>query len=272
MPSHSATRARRSIAPTLGVPSRAQVLTTPAPPVNYSLICTDWPEKTDSSCSIPPNCTVGLTMTAAPSSKLSLFKTFDVMLTLKIVAATLLPNTIWPDEYFADFVTTIPRIQWLEAANLGLSRVDSITLDHGNLQYLDLSSNNLASLPAPRLGKLHDLHLDANLLTTLALGTFAGTPLLKNLVLSANLFTSWDARLFAGLNQLQSLVLSYNPVTSLPSTLFHSLTAATYIDISGMRLTSAPPTLLQCLSALAFLDISINSLSTVPPTFFLPAT
>ena len=131
--------------------------------------------------------------------------------------------------------------------------------------HIDLSRNNLTSLP-PEIGQLtHLTHLDLsrNNLTSLPpeIGRLTH---LTHLDLSRNDFFSSDR--LATLPQLTHLTrisLSDNNLTSLPPEI-GQLTHLFHLDISRNNLTSLPPEIGQ-LTHLNHLDISRNNLTNLPP-------
>lgn len=93
----------------------------------------------------------------------------------------------------------------------GFSRIQGLT----NLQWLDLSGNQLTTLPVDLFAgliNLRTLYLSNNRLTTLLVGLFTELTNLQTLWLSVNRLTTLPAGLFAGLTNLLRLDLSANPL------------------------------------------------------------
>ena len=90
------------------------------------------------------------------------------------------------------------------------------------LKRLDLSGNQISSLPAGRFTEipiLDQLNLSGNRLTAIPAGLFASVPGLRRLDLSGNQMSSLANGAFSGATELTHLDLSGNPGSPLPVTI-----------------------------------------------------
>ena len=164
----------------------------------------------------------------------------------------------------------IKRTAREKAGNLDLSRnnLTSLPPEIGqltHLTHLDLSRNNLTSLP-PEIGRLtHLTHLDLsrnNFFSSDRLATLPQLTHLTRISLSDNNLTSLPPEI-GQLTHLFHLDISRNNLTSLPPGI-GQLTHLFHLDISRNNLTSLPPEIGQ-LTHLNHLDISSNNLTNLPP-------
>ena len=161
-----------------------------------------------------------------------------------------------------------------------------------NLQHLNLYGNPLGTIPgnALVLPELRYLNLSDAGLTTLEVGTFAGTPKLEELQLVGNHFKVLPATIFAGLAVLEELSLSnneletlpeleyiprlqafsaaHNALSSLPSYTFSKSSYLKRLDISYNRIIKLDIKLFEKLGALESLDLSNNKIAVAPGGVF----
>ena len=178
------------------------------------------------------------------------------------------------------------------AMNLELSR-DSLVHDAAQLESLDLSWNNMWTLPARifcdlsalqtlnvshnRMPDLLDLSLDGdetlcptplhvldvsyNQLTVLPSGGLKSARHLRALHLNRNAIRLVDADSLHPLDQLETLDLSANQITSLPAALFQTTPSLRQLDLSNNSLADLGGRLLAPLRHLEVLILSNNQLA-----------
>jgi hypothetical protein len=164
-----------------------------------------------------------------------------------------------------------------------------------NLRYLDLSNNQLTTLPVgvfKGLPKLRELHLYKNQLTTLPkgvfvglnqldvlslfdnqlqalpVGAFNGLPELRRLHLYKNQLTTLPKGVFVGLNQLEVLSLFDNQLQVLPVGAFKGLPNLRWLHLHKNQLTTLPKGIFSGLTQLQWLDLSYNQLRQLPEGIF----
>jgi Leucine-rich repeat (LRR) protein len=129
------------------------------------------------------------------------------------------------------------------------------------LQQLDLSNNQLASLPKKifhGLTGLVELNLSDNRLIFLPEDLIEGMRELRRLSFDNNHLTSLPKIFFRGPRGLQLLYLSNNQLTTLPKELFEDWASLQRITLFNNRLTTLPKGLFQRLLELESLRLSGN--------------
>ncbi|KAG6559491.1 E3 ubiquitin-protein ligase ipaH9.8 [Candidatus Rhabdochlamydia oedothoracis] len=159
------------------------------------------------------------------------------------------------------------RKETLDLTNLNLTSLPDIFNNpcFNQLKHLDLSSNQLRTLPASfgELQALTNLDLSSNQLTTLP-KSFGNLQALTQLCLSSNQLTTLPTS-FGNLQALTHLYLYNNQLRTLPAS-FGNLQALTNLDLSSNPLT-ALPTSFGNLQALTHLYLYNNPLTTLPASF-----
>lgn len=186
----------------------------------------------------------------------------------------------------------------LAAITYSFQALDLIALQAGdfagldNLQHLDLSDNQLRTLPEGLLTELPQLialNLEGNRLSALPADIFAGASLNSYLILAHNQLTVLPAGAFADAD-IGALDLSYNQLTVLPTGAFadanigvldlrynqlRALTSGLFVrsrigqlDLADNHLSELPPDAFAGLTGLVRLDLSHNQLTTLPTRLF----
>ena len=145
-----------------------------------------------------------------------------------------------------------------------------------NLTYLNLSNNNLTTLPAgvfEGLSKATVLNLRGNPLTTIKTGAFNGLSSLTELDLSPTgssrgKLTTIEAGTFYGLASLQTLNLHNNNLTTLPTSVFEGLNTVTSLNLRGNPLTTIKAGAFNGFTRLQTLNLHNNNLTTLPTSVF----
>lgn len=146
-----------------------------------------------------------------------------------------------------------------------------------NLEELMLVDNNISHMKEIRsllgsLPRLIFLDLSYNNLKTIPFGGFRGHPTLEQLDLSFNKLDLIDKEAFMAMPALRELRLKNNSLSELIEPPFWNLPALKGLDLSGNLFRSIGPRLLLNLPSLRRLDVSGNELSVIDPQSFLPVT
>ncbi|KAI4502399.1 hypothetical protein M0802_002311 [Mischocyttarus mexicanus] len=154
-------------------------------------------------------------------------------------------NNLWtlPADLFCP-VSSLSRLNLTrnklqDATALGFAdRLQSCT---PNLESLDLSGNDLGSLPDRTLAGLRSLtvlKLQENAITAVGDHALAGLPDLRSLNISSNRLVALPPELFAKTKELRELILSNNSLSVLAPGLLDALEELQFLDLSGNELTS----------------------------------
>ncbi|XP_022089235.1 leucine-rich repeat-containing G-protein coupled receptor 5-like [Acanthaster planci] len=142
---------------------------------------------------------------------------------------------------------------------------------------LDLSFNNISTLPADAFHHLPDLvHLKllGNHLSTLDEDVFKGLKNLLTLNLQLNRFQHFPSKSFRNGHtaNLRKLHLDSNYIREVPDDAFLGLPALHHLNLNSNHLTSIPTRALRHLGALRFLHLEKNSIRVVPDHAFVNNT
>ncbi|GLH12951.1 Toll-like receptor 7 [Gryllus bimaculatus] len=180
-----------------------------------------------------------------------------------------------------------------------LTALDGALARCAELESLDLSNNQILSLPRVALdglnkleklklhgaglvnieeGSFHDLvklellDLSDNDLTTLPSGLFTTLHELDDLFLDNNSLTALPADAFVGLVELEVLSLTNNKITTLAPGAFTGLEDIKYLTLNENRLTTLPSNIFSGLPQVKGIDLSVNQLETLPSRLFADLT
>lgn len=140
-----------------------------------------------------------------------------------------------------------------------------------NLEILDLSCNNIVSLPVSMFKDVSEsikqIYLQNNSIVELSPGLFVNLYQLTSLDLSYNILTStWiDSKTFTGLIRLVMLNLSNNKISKLDPTIFHDLYTLQILNLGGNQIDSIPNDAFIPLRNLDTLILSNNKIVEVSP-------
>ncbi|GAB6020324.1 hypothetical protein CHUAL_003038 [Chamberlinius hualienensis] len=129
----------------------------------------------------------------------------------------------------------------LELLDLSFTDLEFISLNAfqglDNLRSLSLKGNRISQLTSDTfslgLSKLSELNLDENLISDVALNTFARLKVLQTLRLSHNKLSYAIPATFEGLSQLRRLHMSHNRIRYLSEKWTMQLPQLEYLDLSG---------------------------------------
>lgn len=171
----------------------------------------------------------------------------------------------------------------LEVLNLTRNRLREVSSFHfssnfpdkcgANLKILDLSRNNIDSLPSgpfSSLSRLEKLYLQGNGLSTLADRAMEGLTALHILKLSDNRLVNLPPELFSDTRDLREMYLQNNSINVLAPGLFSELTQLLVLDLSHNELTAEwiNTATFAGLVRLVVLDLSYNRITRLEPSVF----
>lgn len=164
-----------------------------------------------------------------------------------------------------------PSIKRLIIQNNKIRTIDSSIQFYAQLEFLDLSSNHLLTIPANTFlfqKKLQELHLNRNKIGSFTNQTFIGLATLTSLNLRENLFTNLSAFAFSTLAKLEELNLGKNQIASIDANAFHGLKNLRVLYLDDNLLTMVPSLTFAEVPALAELHLGLNSLPTIEAVAF----
>lgn len=139
-------------------------------------------------------------------------------------------------------VLNITRNRIRSTDNLEFSKKTCVGGGEGDLRILDLSRNELTTLPenwsVAKLRRLQQLNLEHNNITQISGEALAGLPSLRIFNISHNQLESLPNGLFAGARDFQEIHLQHNRLFEIPRGLFHKLEQLLILDLSGNQLSS----------------------------------
>ena len=136
---------------------------------------------------------------------------------------------------------------------------------------LDLSYNNISTLPArvfSKLSKLLDLNLRSNKIYTVAPGTFDKLTSIQTLDLSFNRINTVAPGTFDKLTSIQTLDLSHNRINTVAPGTFDKLTSIQTLDLSYNEINTVAPGTFDKLTSIQTLYLRGNGINTVAPGTF----
>ena len=155
-------------------------------------------------------------------------------------------NDLDLDELPSDFFSAFPKLTWLDLSGIGkdiqgdyTGTMTTLSYDWfdslSDLEYLDLSFNELSALPADVFDGFTDLKyldLGVNDLSALPADVFDSPSKLEHLSLSNNQLDALPADVFDGLSSLEVLELNFNELDELPAGLFDGLSSLEYVSLA----------------------------------------
>lgn len=164
-----------------------------------------------------------------------------------------------------------PSIKRLIIQNNKIRTIDSSIQFYAEVEFLDLSSNHLLTIPANTFHyqkKLQELHLNRNKIGTFTNQTFIGLATLASLNLRENLLTALSAFAFSTLTKLEELNLGKNQIASIDANAFNGLTNLRVLYLDDNTLTMVPSQAFGEVPALAELHLGLNSFATIEADAF----
>ncbi|XP_075211347.1 capricious isoform X1 [Lycorma delicatula] len=168
-------------------------------------------------------------------------------------------------------ITLNPAIQRLVLQYNRVKSVDAAFQFYGQLQYVDLSHNNLVTIPTKSFDsqkRLLELHLSHNKISAITNRTFEGLKQLSVLNLRGNYLEDLPDRLFSVLSQLEQLDLGQNRICRIDSEAFAGLISLRVLYLDDNQLKVVPTSSFPPLGSLAELKVGLNSFTTLPDDAF----
>ncbi|XP_052747050.1 leucine-rich repeat-containing G-protein coupled receptor 5 isoform X1 [Bicyclus anynana] len=164
-----------------------------------------------------------------------------------------------------------PSIQRLIIRNNKIKTIDSSMQFYADLQHLDLSQNELVSIPTKSFSyqrKLQELHLNHNKLSSVSNTTFQGLNSLTVLNLKHNFLEELTNGVFSTLPRLEELNLGQNRIQRIEPRAFAGLSALRILYLDDNQLSSVPTISFSLLGSLAELHVGLNAFSLLPDNAF----
>ncbi|KAH8372182.1 hypothetical protein KR093_010481 [Drosophila rubida] len=165
-----------------------------------------------------------------------------------------------------------PSIQRLVIKNNKLKTIDSSMQFYSQLQFLDLSHNDMVSIPERSFAyhaRLQQLHLDHNKIGQVSNRTFAGLSTISVLNLRGNLIAELEYRTFAPMLKLEELNLGQNRISHIDPHALDELASLRVLYLDDNTLTQVPAQLtFRALPSLAELYLGTNSFASIPAGAF----
>lgn len=168
-------------------------------------------------------------------------------------------------------ITLNPAIQRLILRNNKIKTVDAAFHFYRDLQYVDLSSNHLVSIPTESFisqGKLQELHLNKNKLSAVDNKTFQGLTSLTVLNMRENYLEELPQGLFSALPKLEELNLGQNRISKIHDLAFDGLLALRVLYLDDNLLKTVPTSSFTVMGSLAELHVGLNGFSHLPDDAF----
>ena len=159
--------------------------------------------------------------------------------------------------------SNLSHLRDLHLNNNNISDPSGIRANLSQLQYLDLSCNQVADLPDGIFNNLPQLiyqNLSYNSIAILPDGIFDNLPRLTQLILNNNNI-SYPGGISANLTSLKYLVLNNNQLSVLPEGLFQYFQQLLYLDLSNNRISVLREGIFSNLSLLYYLHLNNNNIS-----------
>ena len=166
-----------------------------------------------------------------------------------------------------------PEMKVLKAKNNKISKLDGALGVYTNLEFLDLSENQLRHLGKNQFAscqKLHQLNISNNFLASLHAKTFKGLQTLQNVDLSKNMLTTLVNQTFAPLETLVELRLSHNKINLIEDLAFAGLSRLRVLYLDHNLMSFIKPSWLEPLKNLRFLYLQNNVIRSLPALVFQP--
>ena len=166
-----------------------------------------------------------------------------------------------------------PEMKVLKAKNNKISKLDGALGVYTNLEFLDLSENQLRHLGKNQFAscqKLHQLNISNNFLASLHAKTFKGLATVQSVDLSKNMLTTLVNQTFAPLETLVELRLSHNKINLIEDLAFAGLSRLRVLYLDHNLMSFIKPSWLEPLKNLRFLYLQNNVVRSLPAFVFRP--
>ncbi|XP_054708291.1 slit homolog 3 protein-like [Uloborus diversus] len=168
-------------------------------------------------------------------------------------------------------ITLNPGLRELRLSNNHIKGVRSSFSVYLNLEFLDMSRNQLSTLDKDNFRSIQHLKtllLNHNMISDLQNDTFTGLHALEKLNLCSNLLQEIKAKVFVYLENLEELELSQNQIVNIEAEAFFGLKNLKTLVLRNNNLTFIPSLSFQYIPKLLKLDLGLNLFEEVPENSF----
>ncbi|CAL1261669.1 unnamed protein product [Larinioides sclopetarius] len=168
-------------------------------------------------------------------------------------------------------ITLNPELRELRLSNNLIKAIRTSFSVYRNLEFLDVSHNQLSTLDKGNfedLKKLKVLLVNSNMISVLQNDTFISLNALKVLHLNENYLQTLPAKVFVQLESLELLDLCQNSISNIDQEAFFGLKSLKTLLLRDNKLTNIPSTPFQYISKLFKLDLGLNSFENIPENSF----
>ncbi|XP_017489520.1 PREDICTED: chondroadherin-like protein [Rhagoletis zephyria] len=170
-------------------------------------------------------------------------------------------------------ITLNPFIQRLVIQSNKIKTIDSSLQFYAELLFLDLSYNDLVTLPQRTFQfqrKLQELHLNHNKIGQISNMTFVGLTVLTVLNLRGNLLAELEQGTFAKMSKIEELNLGQNRINRIDPHAFDGLVNLRTLYLDDNTLTTVPaPSIFKAMPNLAELYLGTNSFTSIQANAFI---
>lgn len=159
-----------------------------------------------------------------------------------------------------------PSIRRLVITDNKIRTIDSSMQFYAELQHLDLSSNQLLSIPARTFHyqrKLQELHLNRNKISAITNRTFTGLAAITVLNLRSNHIADIGPGTFGMMPLLRELNLGQNQIATIDAKAFDGLAGLRVLYVDDNVLTAVPSAAFALVPGLAELYMGVNMLGNI---------
>ncbi|XP_013792068.2 leucine-rich repeat-containing protein 4B-like [Limulus polyphemus] len=168
-------------------------------------------------------------------------------------------------------ITLNPELRELVLKNNNIKGIMSSFSVYHNLEYLDVSHNQLITIGKNNFQKQNQLKyllLSRNMLSSLQNETFSGLEKLTVLHINENLLQEVPPNVFSVLSKLENLDISQNRIFFISDAAFLGLDRLRALSLRDNKLTDIPTHSFHNLLMLLKLDIGLNSFRIIPEEAF----
>ncbi|GIY06048.1 slit 1 protein [Caerostris darwini] len=168
-------------------------------------------------------------------------------------------------------ITLNPELRELRLSSNHIKALRSSLMVYRNLEFLDLSRNQLSILDKENfvaLKQLRVLMVNSNMVSSIQNDTFKSLSKLRILHMNENYLQSLPPKGFHYLENLELLDLCQNSISDIDHEAFFALKSLKTLLLRDNKITNIPTTPFQYVSKLFKLDLGLNSFERIPENSF----
>ncbi|GIX91296.1 slit 1 protein [Caerostris extrusa] len=168
-------------------------------------------------------------------------------------------------------ITLNPELRELRLSSNHIKALRSSLMVYRNLEFLDLSRNQLSILDKENfvaLKQLRVLMVNSNMVSSIQNDTFKSLSKLRILHMNENYLQSLPPKGFHYLENLELLDLCQNSISDIDHEAFFGLKSLKTLLLRDNKITNIPTTPFQYVSKLFKLDLGLNSFERIPENSF----